>query len=107
MKLDYSEEEVRNVNLTLTVVLSQLRLELGFDAVDDRSILTLHVPQHVAVSLSKLLNQKIISSAPSTETVFAYLVEEYPGTQVLFWNNIFLDELLAKAEELHLSLVEG
>ena len=45
MKLDYSEEEVRNVNLTL--VLAQLRpearhrsrrLELGLDAVDDRNI---------------------------------------------------------------------
>ena len=32
----------------------------------------LHVPQHVAVSLSEPLNQ-MISSAPSTETVFAYL----------------------------------
>ena len=32
----------------------------------------LHVPQHVAVSLSEPLNQ-VISSAPSTETVFAYL----------------------------------
>ena len=35
----------------------------------------LHVPQHVAVSLSEPLNQ-VISSAPSTETVFAYL--DYP-----------------------------
>ena len=39
----------------------------------------LHVPQHVAVSLSEPLKQKMISSAPSTETVFAYLV-----THVLF-----------------------
>ena len=31
----------------------------------------LHAPQHVAVSLSEPLNH-VISSAPSTETVFAY-----------------------------------
>ena len=46
MKLDYSEEEVRNVNLTL--VLAQLRpearhrsrrLELGLDAVDYKHVL--------------------------------------------------------------------
>ena len=55
----------------------------------------LHVPQHVAESLSEPLNQ-MISSAPSNETVFAY-----PDTQALFWNNIFLDELLVTAEELH------
>ena len=41
----------------------------------------LHVPQHVAVSLSEPLNQ-VISSAPSTETVFAYLDKAYPDTQV-------------------------
>ena len=60
-----------------------------------------HVPQHVAVSLSEPFNQ-MISSAPSTETVFAYLDEAYPDTQVLFWNNLFLDEMLTTAEELHL-----
>ena len=47
MKMDYSEEEVRSVNLTLSLVLTQLcpearhrsrRLELGLDAVDDRNI---------------------------------------------------------------------
>ena len=32
----------------------------------------LHVPKHVAVSLSEPLNQ-MLSSAPSTETVLAYL----------------------------------
>ena len=32
-----------------------------------------HVPQHVAVSLFGPLNQIVISSAPSDETVFAYL----------------------------------
>ena len=32
-----------------------------------------HVPQHVAVSLFGLLNQIVISSAPSAETDFAYL----------------------------------
>ena len=41
----------------------------------------LHVPQHVAVSLSEPLNQ-VISSAPSTETAFAYLDKAYPDTQV-------------------------
>ena len=49
----------------------------------------LHVPQHVAVSLSEPLNL-MISSAPSTETVFAYLDQAYPDTQVLFWNYLFL-----------------
>ena len=43
----------------------------------------LHVPQHDAVSLSEPLNQ-MTSSAPSTETVFAYLDFAYPDTQVLF-----------------------
>ena len=57
----------------------------------------LHVPQHVAVSLSEPLNL-MISSAPSTETVFGYLDQAYPDTQVLFWNYLFLDELLATAE---------
>ena len=61
----------------------------------------LHVPQHVAVSLSEPL-YLMISSAPSTETVFAYLDQAYPDTQVLFWNYLFLDELLATAEGLHL-----
>ena len=56
----------------------------------------LHVPQHVAVSLSEPLNQ-IISSATSTKTVFAY-----PDIQVLFWNNLLLEELLAAVEELRL-----
>ena len=32
-----------------------------------------HVPQHVAESLFGPLNQIMISSAPSAETVFAYL----------------------------------
>ena len=32
-----------------------------------------HVPQHVAVSLFGLLNQIVISSAPSAKTDFAYL----------------------------------
>ena len=44
----------------------------------------------------------MISPTPSTETVFAYLDLAYPDAQVLFWNNLFLDELLATAEELHL-----
>ena len=47
MKMDYSEEEVRSVNLTHSLVVTQLypearhrssRLELGLDAVDDRII---------------------------------------------------------------------
>ena len=57
----------------------------------------LHVPQHVAVSLSEPLNL-MISSAPSTETVFAYLDQAYPDTHILFWNYLFLDELLATAK---------
>ena len=56
----------------------------------------LHVPQHVAVSLSEPLNL-MISSAPSTETVFAYLDQAYPDTQVLFWNYLFLDEVRLSA----------
>ena len=56
----------------------------------------LHVPQHVAVSLSEPLNQ-MISSALSTETVLGI-----SDIQVLFWNNLFLDELMATAEGLHL-----
>ena len=59
----------------------------------------LRVPQKVAVS--EPLNQ-MISSAPSTETVFAYLDWAYPDTQVLFWNLFLLDELLATVEEPHL-----
>ena len=33
---------------------------------------TQHVPQNIAVSLCNVVNQKMISFAPSTETVFAY-----------------------------------
>ena len=43
------------------------RLRLGLGAMDDRNIFSA-----VAVSLSEPLNQ-MISSAPFTETVFAYL----------------------------------
>ena len=79
MKLDYSEEEVRNVNLTLCAQ----RQDTGQDVwswvwmqwMTVTSLVpchALHVPPHVAVSLSEPLNQ-MISSAPSTETVFAYL----------------------------------
>ena len=50
----------------------------------------LHVPQHVAVSRFEPLNL-MISSALSTETVFAYLDQIYPDTQVIFWNYHFLD----------------
>ena len=42
----------------------------------------LHVPQHVAVSRFEPLNI-MISSALSTETVFAYLDQIYPDTQVI------------------------
>ena len=54
----------------------------------------LHVP-HVAVLLSEQLNQ-MISSAPSTETVLAYLDKAYPDTGfILDPNYLFLDQLLA------------
>ena len=56
----------------------------------------LHDPQHVAVSLSEPLN-RMITSAPSTKT--------YPDTQVLVWNNLFLDELHATAKERFLGFV--
>ena len=52
-------------------------LELGSDAVDDRNFLihchALYVLQHVVLSLIDTLNQKMIYSAPTNETVFAYL----------------------------------
>ena len=87
MKSDYSEEEVRSVNLTRSSSLNcAQRQGTGQDVwswvrmqwmtvtslVLCHALHALHVPQHVAVSLSKSLNL-MISSAPSTETVFAYL----------------------------------
>ena len=84
MKLDYSEEEMRSVNLTSS---SSPNFALRQDACQDNwswvwmqwVIVTslvpyhvLHVSQHVAVSLSEPLN-RTVSSAPSTETVFVYL----------------------------------
>ena len=75
MKLDYSEEE----NLThSTVPKTKVKTPVvgfGIQWVTIRSLVpcyTLHVSQHVAGSLSEMLNQKMVSSAPSTETVFAY-----------------------------------
>ena len=41
-----------------------------------------HVPQHVAASLFRPLNQIMISSAPSAETVFAYLASKRNHTDV-------------------------
>ena len=114
MKLDYSEEEVRSVKLTrLSSPNCAQREDTGQDVwswvwmqwmtvTSLAPCQALHVLQNVAVSLSEPLNQ-IISSATSTETDFAYLDKAYPDTQVLFWNNLFLDnELLSTAEELHL-----
>ena len=84
MKLDYSEEEVRIVSLTNS---SSSNCAQRQDTAQDvwswvwmqwMTVTSsvpchaLHVPQHAAVSLSEPLNQ-MISSAPSTETVFAYL----------------------------------
>ena len=92
MKLHYSEEEVHSVNLTRPSVLAQLcpearhrsrRLELGLDAVDDHNIFNTLSCSACSVSLSEPLNQ-MIYSAPSTETVFAYLDLAYPDTQVVF-----------------------
>ena len=84
MKLDYSEEEVRSVNLTRSSSPNYAqRQDIGQDVwnwvwMQWRTVTSsvpchdLHVPQHVAVSLSEPLNQ-MISSAPSTEIVFACL----------------------------------
>ena len=84
MKLDYSEEEVRDVNLTHSSSPNRAqRQDTGQDVwswvcMQWMTVTSLvpchavHVPEYVAVSLSEPLNQ-IISSAPSTETVFAYL----------------------------------
>ena len=82
MKLDYSEEEVCNLTHSSSPNCAQ-RQDTGEDVwswvwmqwMTVTSLVpchALHVPQHVAVSLSEPLNQ-MISSAPSTETVFAYL----------------------------------
>ena len=82
MKLYYIEEELRSVNLTRSSSPNcALRQDTGQDVWSwvwmQRMTVTylvschaVHVPQHVAVSLSEPLNQ-MISSAPSTETVFA------------------------------------
>ena len=79
MKLAYSEKEMRSVSLTRS---SSPNCAQKQDTDQDiwswvwvqwmtvTSLVpcqTLHVPQHVAVSLSEPLNQ-MISSAPSTET---------------------------------------
>ena len=91
MKLDYSEEGVRSVNLTRSSSPNYVqRQDTGQDVwnwvrMQWRPVTSsvpchaLHVPQHVAVSLSEPLNQ-MISSAPSTETVFACLDLSYPDT---------------------------
>ena len=82
MKFDYSEEEVCNLTHSSSPNCAQ-RQDTGEDVwswvwmqwMNVTSLVpchALHVPQHVAVSLSEPLNQ-MISSAPSTETVFAYL----------------------------------
>ena len=85
MKLDYSEEEVRSVNLTHSSSPNYAqRQDTGQDVwswvwmqwMTVTSIVpyhALHVPQHAAVPLSGPLNL-VISSALSTETVFAYTV---------------------------------
>ena len=78
MKLEYSEEEVRSVNLTHSSSPNCVQWQdTGQDVwswvwMQWMTVTSLHVPQHVAASLSEPLNQ-MISSAPSTETVFAYL----------------------------------
>ena len=75
MKLDYSDEEPHSLVLTQ-------RQDTGQDVWSWvwMQWMTLHVPQHVAVSLFEPLNQMI----SHIQT----------GTQDLFWNNL-LDELLA------------
>ena len=111
VNLDYSEEEVRSVNLTRSSSPNCAqrqdrlrRLELGLEAVDDRNIFSA-LPRSVCSTTCCCIAFRTVESDDffrSTETVFAYLDKAYPDTQVLFWNNLFLDELLAKAEKLHL-----
>ena len=84
MKFDGSEEEEPSVNLTRSSSPNcAQRQDKGQDVwswvwmqwMTVTSLVPcyiLHVPQHVAVSFSEPLNQ-MISSAPSTKTVFAYL----------------------------------
>ena len=84
VKLDYSEEEVRNVSLTSSSSPNcAQRQDKGQDVwswvwmqwMTVTSLVlchALHVPQHFVVSFSEPLNQ-VISFAPSTETVFVYL----------------------------------
>ena len=84
MKLDYSEVEMHSVNLTRSSAPNCVqRQDTGQDVrswvwmqwMTVTSLVpchALHVPQHVAVSFPEPFNQ-MISSAPSTETVFAYL----------------------------------
>ena len=81
MKFDYSEEEVRSVNLHCSSSPNfGQRQDTGQDIwswvwiqwITVTSLMpyhALHVPQHVAVSLFEPLNQ-MISFPPSTETVF-------------------------------------
>ena len=85
MQLDYSVEEVRRVNLTHSSSpnCAQRQDVWSWVWMQWMSVTSLvpchdlHVPQHVAVSLSEPFNQIGISSAPSSETVFAY-----PDSQV-------------------------
>ena len=86
MKLDYSREEVRSVNLTRSsspncaqgqdtgqVVWSWVWIQwMTVTYMYLMPCHALHVSHHVAVTLVQPLNQ-MISSAPSIETVFAYL----------------------------------
>ena len=82
MKLDFSEEEVRSLVLTQLCPEARhrsKRLELGLDAVDDRIIFSAISRSSCSTTCCCIafrtvhpLNQ-MISSAPSTETVFAYL----------------------------------
>ena len=112
VKLKYREEEVRSVNLTRS---SSPNCAQRQDTVQDiwssvwmqwmtvTSLVlchALHVPQHVALSLSEPLNQ-IISSAPSAETVLAYL------NWVLFWDNLFLDEIAGHSSRAPYTLSKG
>ena len=79
MKLDYSQEEVRSGNLAPSFSPNCTQRQdtrqdvwVWMQWVTVTSLVpchAMHVPQHVAVSLSEPSNQ-MISSAPSTETVF-------------------------------------
>ena len=93
-KLDYSEEEVRRLNLTLFSCPDYAQMQdTGQDVWRQISMQRMtitsfvpcyapHVPQHVAVSLFGRLNQSMISFAPSSENslcISGLCIPKYTG----------------------------